>query len=30
MRLLSNLAMVCWGTVAMLAFSGASFAEATL
>jgi cytochrome c553 len=27
MRKLSNLAMVCWGTVAMLAFSGASFAE---
>jgi cytochrome c553 len=27
MRKLSNLALVCWGTVAMLAFSGASFAE---
>jgi cytochrome c553 len=27
MRNLSNLALVCWGTVAMLAFSGASFAE---
>jgi cytochrome c553 len=27
MRKLSNLAMVCWGAVAMLAFSGASFAE---
>ncbi len=27
MRKLSNLAMVCWGSVAMLAFSGASFAE---
>jgi len=24
---LSNLAMVCWGAIAMLAFSGASFAE---
>ena len=27
MRKLSNLAIVCWGAVAMLAFSGASFAE---
>jgi len=27
MRNLSNLAIVCWGAVAMLAFSGASFAE---
>jgi cytochrome c553 len=27
MRNLSKLAMVCWGAVAMLAFSGASFAE---
>lgn len=27
MRNLSNLAIVCWGTVAMLAFSGASFAD---
>jgi cytochrome c553 len=27
MRKLSNLAMVCWGAVAVLAFSGASFAE---
>jgi cytochrome c553 len=27
MRKLSNLSMVCWGAVAMLAFSGASFAE---
>jgi cytochrome c553 len=27
MRKLSNLAMVCWGAVALLAFSGASFAE---
>jgi cytochrome c553 len=27
MRKLSNLALVCWGTVAILAFSGASFAE---
>jgi cytochrome c553 len=27
MRKFSNLALVCWGTVAMLAFSGASFAE---
>ena len=28
MRMLSKLAMACWGAVAMLAFSGASFAEA--
>jgi len=28
MRILSKLAVACWGTVAMLAFSGASFAEA--
>jgi len=27
MRKLSNLALVCWGAVAMLAFSGVSFAE---
>ena len=27
MRKLSNLALVCWGVVAMLAFSGASFAK---
>lgn len=27
MRNLSNLAIVCWGAVAMLAFTGASFAE---
>jgi cytochrome c553 len=27
MRKFSNLALVCWGAVAMLAFSGASFAE---
>jgi cytochrome c553 len=27
MRKLSNLALVCWGAVAMLAFSGASYAE---
>lgn len=27
MRKLSNLALVCWGAVAMLVFSGASFAE---
>ncbi len=27
MRNLSNLAIVCWGAVAMLAFSGASFAD---
>jgi cytochrome c553 len=27
MRKFSNLAMVCWGAVAMLAFPGASFAE---
>jgi cytochrome c553 len=28
MRLFSNFAVACWGAVAMLAFSGASFAEA--
>jgi cytochrome c553 len=27
MRKLSNLALVCWGAIAMLAFSGTSFAE---
>jgi cytochrome c553 len=27
MRKLSNLALVCWGAIAMLAFSGVSFAE---